>query len=148
MAPYSVIADVERAAGGREKLIQLSDLVGAGQIDQTVIDKAIEEADSWINSFFQHRFAVPIDPAELPEMIRRLSAREAVYLMKEDRQGLTDFDKERHDERRDWLDGVRRGEISPGLDPRPTQSTSVVPRTGDREDLDFSLTRTKFEGFV
>ena len=148
MAPYSVTADVQRAAGGREKLIQLSDQDGAGQIDQAIIDAVIAEADSWINSFFQHRYAVPIDPAQLTKIIVRISAREAVYLMKEDRQGLTDFDKERHDERLEWLTGVKDGTISPGVDPRPTESTSVVPATGNREALTHSLTRDKFEGFM
>ena len=148
MAPYSAIADVQRAAGGREKLIQLSDNDSTGQVDVAVVDAAIAEADSFINSYFQHRFAVPVDPADVTEIIRRMSAREAVYLMKEDRQGLTDFDQERHEERRLWLVGVMDGTVSPGLDPRPNKSTSTVPATGNREDLDFSLTRTKLEGFV
>lgn len=141
--PYAATENVERAAGGREKLIQLTDLSSAGQIDAAYLADAIEEADSWINSYLQHRIAVPV--ATPPEILRRVSAAETVYILKNRRESLTEADQTRHEERISWLEGVRKGEISLGTDPRLTASTSVQPTTGDRESLTHSMTRTKFD---
>jgi phage gp36-like protein len=143
--PYATELFVERAAGGRDKLIQLTDLEFTGEADLTYLADAVAEADSWINSFLQHRYAVPVPDLDVPEILRRVSAAEAVYILKNRREALTEGDQSRHEERMSWLEGVRRGEISLGTDPRLTESTNVSPATGDRELKDHSLTRNKFD---
>lgn len=146
--PYAVEADVERAAGGEEKLIQLTDYELLGQVNSTRVTEAIDEAESVINSYLETRYEVPLTDAEVTEIIRRVTAREAVYILKEQREALTPADQTRHEERIAWLDEVRRGNVSPGIDPRPKKSSNVTPQVGDREDLNFSLTREKFEGWT
>jgi phage gp36-like protein len=146
--PYASIQDVERAAGGREKLEQLSDLDAGGQVDETLIADAVSDAESWINSFLQHRYSVPIPDVDVPEVLRRMTAREAIYILKERREALTEQDQERHEQRRLWLEGVNRGRVSPGVDPRLPKSTSVKPATGNREDGALTITRTKLAGWT
>lgn len=146
--PYASTTELQRAAGGRDNLIQLTDQEAVGQIDATYLSSKELKVEGVINGYLQHRYAVPIADADLPEVIKLLAAEETIYRLKVDRQSLTDLDQTRHEERVSWLEGVRRGEISLGLDPRPTESTSVVPTTGTRDTVKHSLTRDKFEGYV
>jgi phage gp36-like protein len=143
---YATQTDVEGAAGGKEKLVQLTDVKGTGQVDTTSVTAAIAEAQSFVNSYLENRYAVPVDDAEVSEVIRHVVAREAVYILKERREALTGPDQERHAERIRWLEDVRRGNISPGLDPRPQKSGHVVPETGDREGVPYAVTRSSFSG--
>jgi phage gp36-like protein len=144
---YADEENVERAAGGRKKLIQLTDLDNAGQVDEALLLDAIAEADSWINSYFEPRYAVPT--AAPSEIMRRVSAQLTVYILKQRREALTDADQTRFEDIVGWLNGVRRGEISPGIDPRPPESTFAGQTTkGDRELIDHALTRDKFEGYL
>ena len=147
--PYAVEADVVRAAGGRERLIQLTDHEKLKEVDQALLLAKIAEADSWMNSHFEKRYLVPIDGAETPEVVRRISARLTVLFLREDVDALTPVDITRWEQINTWLAGVRDGNISPGLEPRPAESAhSAAAGTGDRESLKFSLTREKFEGFA
>lgn len=148
---YSVEADVARAAGGRERLIQLTDHESAGEVDQALLVAKIAEADSWMNSHFEKRYLVPIDAnaATVPEVVRRISARLTVLFLREDRDALTPVDLQRWEQINTWLAGVRDGNISPGLEPRPAESAhSAAAGTGDRESLKFSITREKFDGVL
>jgi len=144
---YADEENVERAAGGRKKLIQLTDLENANEVNQELLLDAVAEADSWINSYLEPRYVVPI--ATPPEVIRRVSAQLTVYILKQRREALTDADQTRFEDIITWLQGVRRGEISPGVDPRPPESTFAGQTVrGDRELIDHALTRDKFEGFT
>ncbi len=142
--PYAEVIDVERAAGGRDKLTQLTDIDNAGQVDTAYLAEVVADADSWANSFIQHRHDVPIPDSDVPQVLRNLSAKESVYLLKVRRESPTDGDTLRHEERLAWLMGVRDGSISLGLDPRLPKSSSVKPARGGREASAFSLTRLKF----
>ena len=149
--PYSVEADVARAAGGRERLIQLTDHEKLNEVDQALLLAKIAEADAWMNSHFEKRYLVPLDAdsATVPEVVRRISARLTILLLREDVDALTPVDITRWEQINTWLAGVRDGNISPGLEPRPAESAhSAAATTGDRESKKFSLTREKFEGFV
>lgn len=145
---YCTIADVQRSAGGRSKLQQLTDTDAAGQVDEDYLDTVIADAQSMIDSYLQHRYAVPIPDVQVPEVIRNVCAREVVYILKERREALTADDQLRHDNRIGWLNAVNQGQISPGVDPRLTKSSSVVPTTGDRSNSDRTLTRDRFGGWT
>lgn len=145
---YSTIAEVATAAGGREKLRQLTDLENVGEVDETAVLAKIAEADSKINSYIEKRYAVPVDPAELTEVLRRMSAKLAVYFLREDREALTPEQDDRQAERITWLRGVADGSISLGITPRAAKSAHVRPATGNRESSERTITRAKFGGFT
>lgn len=147
--PYSTQADVERVAGGADELIELTDQDGDGVLDTAVLNDAIAAADSWIDSYAQRRYEVPF--ATVPDVIRRYSAQEAVYRLRQDRNNLTDRDDERHEELRDWLDQLSRGDVSVGVDPEPGPSDAHVAEESDREvevaAEPGKISRTSLEGF-
>ncbi len=45
---YASSDDVQRAAGGAEKLKQLTDLQSSGEVDAVTVTEAVEEAESMI----------------------------------------------------------------------------------------------------
>lgn len=149
--PYAVLADIERYAGGRVKLTQLTDLENAREVDTVLVDSYIAEADSWINSYLEPLYAVPIPDADVPENIRTMSARLVVYFLRESRQALTAADLTRFEAIQSWLRAVRDGKQSLGVDPRLAASTyQKKTQTGDRdlEKLPQAITRKRFEGFL
>jgi phage gp36-like protein len=146
--PYCSVQDVEHAAGGNEKLEQLSDLEEGGQVDEALVEAKIDEAESIINGYLQPRYTVPVDDLEVTPMLRRITARLTVHLLKEDREALTDQDMVKHERMLEQFDQVRQGRLTLGLDPRQAKSSSVVPAVGNREDMIDSLTRAKFGGWT
>lgn len=146
--PYCSLADVEHAAGGNEKLEQLSDLEEGGEVNAALVEEKIDEAESIINGYLQHRFAVPVADAQVTPALRRFTARLTAHLLKEDREALTEQDLERYDRMEKTFIAIRKGEVTLGLDPRNAKSSSVKPGTGDRESMETSLTRPKFGGFT
>lgn len=145
---YCSVTDVERAAGGRTKLEQLTDLDDQQQVDEVYLATVIADAQSMIDSYLQHRYAVPIPDLLVPQVVRNLCARETVYILKERREALTSEDEVRHEGRLEWLGRANAGRVSPGVDPRLQKSSSVVPTTGNREAGALTLTRTKFGVFT
>lgn len=141
---YCAQADVEKAAGGLERLIELTDHAESGNLDADVLNDAIAAADEWIDSYAQKQYAVPFDPA--PSIIKRLSAEEAVYRLKDQRDSVTDRDADKHQERIEWLENLARGRVTIGDEPLPSRSSSVTPATGDRSDLAGAVTRDSLGG--
>ena len=143
---YAVIDDVERAAGGRDKLKSLTDYDATGQVDTDVVDDAIAAADDMINSYAQHRYLVPF-AVPVPGVITRMSAEEAVYRLRMNRESVTPLEQDLHVERMVWLRDLSMGIVSPGVDARPVKSSDVAPETGDRNDDADALTRVRFDGW-
>ena len=142
---YSVQADVERAAGGADALITLADLDDDGDLDVASLAATIDEADAWINSYVPRRYETPLS-APSP-IIRRISAQETVYLLEEARQAVSTRSNERHEENRQYLEGIATGAIIPGVDPPPAKSSTVAPAAvADRSGVTGALTRTSLKG--
>lgn len=136
---YCAQTDVEFAAGGYDRLVELTDLDAAGDVNTDVLAAAIADADAWINGYLQRRHAVPL--ASVPALVKAASAQETVYRLKVARRSATTEDKEQHEERLAWLRDVAKGLASVGVDPQPTKSTSVVPEVIERSSDDFPLSR-------
>jgi phage gp36-like protein len=151
MADYCSQSDLERAAGGAAKLVQLADLDADGTADATVLAEAINDASRWIDGYLARRYEVPLD--EPSDVIRRVTADVAVYILKDNRDCLDDRAQVKYDQHRDWLEGVSEGRINPGVDPPPAKSSAVTATTGDRSTLTDSdgdattVTRESLKGF-
>lgn len=141
---YCTQADVEKAAGGAESLVALTDQNGTGAIDPDVLADAIDAAEEWINSYAQRQYKVPF--AAVPDIIKRTCAEEAVYRLKYQRRATTADDTEAHTERLEWLRDLARSRVSVGVDPLPEASSSVVPDVGDRADVSGAINRDDLGG--
>lgn len=136
---YSSQADVEIAAGGARALAELTDLDGtrSGEVNDDVLAAAIADADAMIDTYVGRNRAVPL-VAPIPQIVKRLSADEVVYLLRMRRQMVGDFEQARHENNLRWLEGVARGFLTLGVDPQPKKSSLVAPAVievgeGDRE---------------
>src|SRR5215831_17724558 len=128
-----------------EKLVQLADLDNTGDtaaIDATLLAAQIQ-AEGWIHSYAQKRYAVPFNP--VTDIIKQLAAQEAIYRLTQRRNMTTTEERQDHAEREQWLENLARGLVSPGVDPEPSGSANVVPavlpRTEDENISRLSLER-------
>lgn len=142
---YSTLADCQLAAGGSEKLVQLTDYDRDGVSDAGVVDAAIADADAQINSYLQKRFAVPI-AAPVPGTIVKLSARLAIYELRTQRQMVTESDVTRNERDIKWLEEVRDGANVPGVEPLPAKSSLQVDKAGTRDTTKLT-SRERLKGF-
>jgi phage gp36-like protein len=146
VADYAVQADLERAAGGAANLVQLADLDADGSIDAVGLAAVINDASRWVDSYLARRYDVPL--ASPSDIIRRVTAEEAVYQLKKQRRAVDADARTEHEDNERWLEGVRDGAINPGVDPPPAKSTAVAATTGvrDSDDPD-QVTRNSLKGF-
>lgn len=128
---YCAQGDVELAAGGAAKLVELADLDGDGALDTAAVERAIADADALINAYAQRRNVVPYSP--VPDTIRRFSAREAVYQLKVARSCVTELDQAQHEELVKWLELLAKGYVTVGVEPEPAASSAHVAEESDRE---------------
>lgn len=144
---YCVQTDVQRAAGGSDRLRELSDIEVSGAIDATNVQRVIDQASAWVDSFLQRRHVVPLAtpyPGEIVELV----ANEAVYRLKRDRRILSDDDRTEHEERERALTNMSKGIQSVGVDPLPPKSTSVKATVQDRDDdTGLDVRRETLKGF-
>ncbi len=141
---YSTRADLARRVGGEDRLIQLADLDGDGLEDAGVVEAAIAEADSLIDSYAKKRHAVPIANAS-PDLLGK-SARMAVRALR-NWKGMplsTDADDERVDLA--WLRDVADGRVAVAVSPTPEASSMVIDKAEPRESTK-SVSRDKLKGF-
>lgn len=141
---YSSTSDVQTAAGGAGNLAALADYDGDGTQDAAVIAAAIAAADALIDSYVDKRFATPLSP--VPPKILELSARLAVYQMRQQRQTLTDGDTTQHTLDIEWLEGVRDGKNVPGVEPLPAKASLAVDQAGERVST-ANVSRERLKGF-
>lgn len=147
MSAYVTKAEVERAAGGSQRLIELTDVENSGLLNEERVDDVIEEASGWVDSFARIRFSVPF--ASPSTYLRRLVAAEAVYLLKRDRRGMvSDDERIQHEERLGWLRDLAAGKATPGEDPSPTKASDVQPGPVQVDDDQLANTRANYRGFV
>lgn len=139
---YSATSGVEIAVGGAARLLALADLDANGVADAGVVDAAISEADSIIDSYASKRFLVPF--AAPTVAIATLSARMAARILRRNRQMTLAADVEEEKRDREWLAHLASGLVLPGVDPLPAKGSIVVDKVGERDSSrDVSRERTK-----
>jgi phage gp36-like protein len=144
---YSSQDDVVIAAGGSRALAELTDLDGAlnGEIDPAVLAAAIGDADAMIDTYVGRNKQVPLQ-APIPQIIKRLSADEALYLLRMRRQMVGEAEQLRHENNLRWLEGVARGFLTLGVDPQPSKSSLVAPAVVEVGEDDREITAESLKG--
>lgn len=107
---YTTQTDLEHAAGGASKLVELADPENEGELDTAYLERAQKAADGWVDSHLR-RFSAA-DLAELradpTDTIKRLAAEETIYVLRDwGPLGTTDQDLKKREMRRDELREIR-----------------------------------------
>jgi phage gp36-like protein len=68
---YCTLSDIE-ARVARETLVRLADADGDGQPDSSIVEVAIQDADSEIDAYLGKRYVVPF--VDAPQVVKALSA--------------------------------------------------------------------------
>ena len=123
--PYATLADLEAAAGGAERLLQLTDLHADGLIDPEAAQRAQGRADALIDSYASVRYAVPISSPS--QAIIQTAADETVFQLKVRRGAATEQDQQERDLRLQWLEALSQGCVGPS-DPPPPKSSAVTSK--------------------
>lgn len=142
--PYFTPQELEIAAGGSQRLTELSDIEGSGSRNDTAITRAQTAAENWIHSYAQKRYAVPFNP--VTDTIKQLALEETVYRLMTANGMVPDWDQAQHEERHKWLQDLSRGLVSPGVEPDAPNSTAVTPAVVER-DRDEDISRESLKGF-
>ena len=126
-----------------DKLKQLTDDADTGSIDTSVVERAIENADSLIDSYCGVKFAVPF--STVPAIIRAISTDIAIYNLYSRGIGAPETIKERYDEMVDFLKDVAKGRATLGEnDPDGVPSESNKPEISGSDRI---FSRDKLKGW-
>lgn len=120
--PYASQAQIEAAAGGADRLVELADWDADGVADPEAIAAVQDEVDGWIDGFASLRYATPIENPT--QTLVQTAAAECVYRLRDRRGMVNDRDEARHQERLEWLKLLNSGRVRPS-DPAPAKSDAV-----------------------
>lgn len=121
---------------GQAELVQLTDraIPATGLIDDTVVNKALADADAEINGYLIGQYQLPL--ASVPANLELLACDIARFRLFDDR--ATEQVRQRYDDAVKYLTRVGKGELSLVLD----QANNVAPPAGgpkfDGPDRTFS----------
>lgn len=109
---------------GAVELARLTDRVAATTIDDTVVARALGDADALINSHLARRVTTPLDP--VPSFVTGLACQIARYQLHEDH--APDRVKEQYKDAVKWLEAAGRGDVALGDTIAPTEpSVAELP---------------------
>jgi len=147
MATYTTSALVKIAVGGTSRLIELTDTDGNGREDTGVVTAAIDEAESLINSYVRKAGReVPL-LAPIPPIIQTTCTQIAKYVLKRNRDALSEMDIEIHSLNLKWLADLAAKKVDLGVAVEPPASThNPAAQTARDSDLK-SVSRDNLKGF-
>jgi phage gp36-like protein len=112
-------------------LIQLTDDLDAGAVDDSIVTSAIADADAEIDSYCGVSYDVPFDP--VPRIILKHSVDISIYRLYDRRQGAPENIRKRYDDVIRFLKDVAKGIASLGGDaPEETTSDEATVTSQDR----------------
>lgn len=106
---------------GDDEMVQLTDELAQGELDDVKITRALTDADADINGYLANRYALPL--ATTPPMIRRLACEIARYHLYN--KAPTDAVKQRYQDAIRTLEAIAKGVVGLGLDGLGTPVTSA-----------------------
>ena len=119
-------------------LIQLTDDVDAGIVNDDAVTRAIADADSEIDSYCGAHYEVPFET--VPSMVRKLSVDIAIYNLYARRKGAPEDRKQRYDSAIRFLRDVSSGKASLGAT-APDDSDGGPEATTKKSDRAFTIGR-------
>jgi phage gp36-like protein len=127
---------------GETELAQLTDRTSGTTVNDTVITRALDDADSLINGYLQTRYSLPL--TSVPPVLVAAACDIARYYLFEDR--VPEIVEKRYATRISWLKDVAAGRASLGLD---AAGEETVTETGgvDYTANDRIFTKDALEGF-
>lgn len=126
---YAVKADILEQLPESD-LIGLTDDPGTGEVDDSVVDRAIADAAALIESYIHGRYPAPLDP--VPPVIRRIAVDLAIYdLFSRRSMDCPEIRKDRHKAAMSLLDRLADGRVTLGVEtPAPASSSHTAEMTG------------------
>jgi len=134
---YSAKADILEQLD-EDILIQLTDDVDAGVVDEDAVTRAIADADSEIDSYCGAHYEVPF--SDVPAMVRKLSVDISIYNIYARRKGAPEDRKQRYDSAIRFLRDVAGGKASLGST-APDDADGGPEATTVKSDRKFSIGR-------
>jgi hypothetical protein len=112
---YTTQQDLDDAAGGSARFVELADFDGDGAADAAMVARCQAAADGFVD---QHlRKYSPADLAALratpTATIKRIAADEAIFRLREQRRQISEDDRKSQELRRDELRALGADEIRP-----------------------------------
>lgn len=144
--PYCDDNDVQLACGGRQRLIELSDLESTGEVNVASIAAARVAAEGLIDGYLRRRYATPL-AVPVPPLIVQYAAQETKYQLMLRRGMVTPEEKEAHELRETYFKGVASGATTLGVEPAPAKSSSMKAQYAPRDD-DEDVSRESLKGFI
>lgn len=124
---YSTLNDIEDQIS-EEKLAELTSDDG-DPVDETVVTKAIVDADSTIDSYISKAYSVPVMIVPVPPKLNQLSVTIAVYKLFSRRAsnvgGVNETVQKDYDDAIRFLELVAVGKATIGIVPTPQTASSV-----------------------
>jgi len=136
---YCTLQDL-RDRYGDDELIQLTDRANIGTINESVINRAIADADGEIDGYLGGRFNVPADP--ITKSLVRVACDISRYYLYDD--AATDTVKDRYKNAIAFVKAIGKGDISIGVnadgDAQESESLAIMQSGGsvfNRNDKSF-----------
>lgn len=140
--PYCTQADLLEQIEESE-LVQITDDADAGALDDSVVARAIADADAEIDSYCAARYTLPF--ALVPAMIRKVAVDIAIYNLCSRRgRNVLDTRKARYDNAVRFLKSVSAGDVSLGADDPAPPVQGHAPQFAGNDRV---FTRNKMSGF-
>ncbi len=139
---YTTTQDLENAAGGVARYVQIFDADGDGVADAAIVAAAQAEADGVIDGHAAVKYAVPI--AAPTATIKALAARLTIFARLTNSRMLTNRDLELHELDLKKLEAISKGQIRVS-DPAPAKSSAVRAKLIAPE---VSVSRDSLKGFI
>jgi phage gp36-like protein len=113
---YATLSDIQQAVPA-DVLVELTDDAGAGAVDDTVVDAALERASSEIDAYVGVRYAVPLETAH--PLVKKLCTDLSVYYLYLRVGKVSDALQRTYDNAVRLLRDISKGIVSLGAEPEP-----------------------------
>lgn len=144
--PYATTTELQIAAGGARRLVELFDWDGDNVADVAVMEQFLAIAQSEADAnLIAGGHAVPL--AAVPLHIAGIVARMACFHALAARRQLTEDDLKVHEIDIAALKAYRAGETFPGMDPQPAASSMKRFDGATQRPESKTVSRAKLNGF-
>lgn len=144
--PYATQNDIQLAAGGAERFLQLADFDADGIVDAEVIARAQSASDAFIDAYLRNRYtpdAIAAFKVAPPPELRDAAAAEAVYWMRSSKQQISDGDTALREARIKTMEQVRGGTLRFDTAARSGGRSVIIESDSGSDDAPMSRDRLR-----